>query len=136
MAESRSGAARAGRLLCAEAVDIAIGTGDPQLIAGALLASAETMVEEGNGKRALELATRAQESFARFGQQESEWRSWLIAAQAKRRLNEPAAASAYASKADAQLSNLEKKWGPEAYSGYLRRPDIQHFRKQLGQLLK
>lgn len=136
LAESRSGAARAGRLLCAEAVDIAIGTGDPQLIAGALLASAETMVEEGNGKRALELATRAQESFARFGQQESEWRSWLIAAQAKRRLNEPAAASAYASKADAQLSNLEKKWGPEAYSGYLRRPDIQHFRKQLGQLLK
>ena len=135
LAESRSGASRAGSLLCAEAVDMATGTGDPQLIAGALLASAEAMLEDGDGKRALEIATRAQESFARFGQQDSEWRAWLIAARAKQRVSELAAAREYASKASVQLSNLEQKWGVEAYSGYLRRPDIQRFHRQLGQLL-
>lgn len=135
LAESRSGAARAGSLLCAEAVDMATGTGDPQLIAGSLLASAESLLRAGDGKRALEIAMRAQKSFSRFGQQESEWRAWLIAAQAKRRLSEPSAARECVSKADARLLNLEKLWGQETYRGYLRRPDVQQFRKQLGLLL-
>jgi serine/threonine protein kinase/Tfp pilus assembly protein PilF len=135
LAAIRSGAPRAGSHLCAEAVDMASSTGDPQLIAGALLASAEAMLESAEAERALETALQAQKSFARFGQQDSEWRAWLLAAQAKRRLGEIAAAREYASNAGARLSNLEQKWGPEAYNGYLARPDVQHFRKQLGQLL-
>jgi serine/threonine protein kinase/Tfp pilus assembly protein PilF len=135
LAAIRSGAPRAGSRLCAEAVDMASSTGDPQLIAGALLASAEAMLGSAEADRALETALRAQKSFARFGQQDSEWRAWLLAAQAKRQLGEIAAAREYASNAGARLSNLEQKWGPEAYNGYLARPDVQHFRTQLGQLL-
>jgi tetratricopeptide (TPR) repeat protein/tRNA A-37 threonylcarbamoyl transferase component Bud32 len=135
LAEIRSRATRRGSLLCAEAVDMASGTGDPQLIAGALLASAEGMLESGDAQRALEISMRAQDSFARFGQQDSEWRAWMIAAQAKQRLGEPGAAREYALNAEARRSNLEQKWGQEAFGGYLRRPDVQHFRKQLGELL-
>jgi hypothetical protein len=93
------------------------------------------MQASGDAQRALEIALQARESFVRFGQQDSEWRAWLVAAQAKQRLGEAASAREYAANADAQLSNLGQKWGPEAYNGYLARPDIQHFRKQLGHLL-
>lgn len=135
LVESRSRVARAGSKWCEEAVELATSTGDPQLLSSALLASAEASLESGDSQRALEKAMQARESFARFGKQDSEWRAWLIAAQAKHRLGEGAAAFEYATNANAQLSNLEQKWGLEAYNGYLARPDIQHFRKQLGQLL-
>jgi tetratricopeptide (TPR) repeat protein len=134
LAQSRSGAPRAGSILCDQAVDLANITGDPQLVSGALLAFAEATLENGDAQHAVEIALRVQESFARFGQQDSEWRAWLIAAQARRRLGEEAAAREYASNADARLSILAQRLGPEAYSGYLARPDVQHFRKQLGQL--
>jgi ATP/maltotriose-dependent transcriptional regulator MalT len=135
LAENRSGAPRVGVHLCEEAVEMATATGDPRLLSIALLASAEVVLESGDSQRALETALRARESFVRFGQQDSEWRALLIAAQAKQRLGEVAAAREYATTANAQLSNLEQKWGPEAYNGYLARPDIQYFRKQLGQVL-
>ena len=114
---------------------MATGTGDPQLISSALMASAEALLESGEPQRALETAQRAQESFARFGQLDSEWRAWLIASQAKRRLGEDAAAREYASIAAARLSSLEQRFGVETYNGYLKRPDVQQFRKQLNQQL-
>jgi serine/threonine protein kinase/tetratricopeptide (TPR) repeat protein len=135
LAETRSGNARAGRRLTAEAVEMANITGDPQLISSAFLASAEALLESGEPLRALVTALKAQESFARFGQQDSEWRAWLIAAQAKRRLGEDAAARAYASNADRLLLSLEQRFGSEAYHGYMKRPDVQQCRKQLDQLL-
>jgi tetratricopeptide (TPR) repeat protein len=135
LAQTRSGAARAGRRLCEEAVEQATRTGDPQLFSGALLASAEAMLESGEAQRALETALRAQESFEHFGKQESEWRAWLIAGRASQRLGKEMAARDYASNAYARLSNFEQTSGPEAYNGYLMRRDIQHSRKQLDQLL-
>lgn len=136
LAQVRSGEARAGRLLCEEAVDLATNTGDPRLISGALLSAAEAMLERGEAQRALETAIRAQESFARFGQQDSEWRAWLVAGQAKRRLGDEAAARECASNADTRFSSLAQKLGPEAFNSYLTRPDVVHFRAQLDQLLK
>jgi tetratricopeptide (TPR) repeat protein len=135
LAQSRSGAAVAGSRLCKEAIQMAISTGDPQLLSGALLASAEAMLESGDAHRALETAQQARESFVRFGQQESEWRAWLIAAQTKRRLGEETLVHEYASNANARFIDLEQKWGSEVYKGYLARPDIQRSRKQLEQLL-
>lgn len=76
-----------------------------------------------------------QSQIALSHQQDSEWRSWLIAAQAKQHLSDVAAAREYAKNAEIQLSTLEQKWGSEAYNGYLARPDIQFFRKQLGQVI-
>ena len=136
LAQARSGAVRSAMLLCKDAIDMAAGTSDPRLISGALLASAETMLDNGEAQTALEAALRAQESFARYGKADSEWRAWLIAAHASQQQGNETAAHEYSSYAGARLSELEQKWGSEAYNSYLQRSDIKHFRKQLEQLLK
>jgi ATP/maltotriose-dependent transcriptional regulator MalT len=136
LALARSGELHAGSLLCEQAVDMAALTGDPQLLSGALLASAEAMLENGDPQRALEIALQTQASFARFGQQDSEWHAWLIAALATERTGDATARREYASQADIVLSNLTQKWGVETYHSYLARLDVQRSRKQLGQVLK
>ena len=136
LAQARAGVTRGTKLLCQEAIDMAAGTADPQLLSGALLASAEALLYSGEAQPALEAALRAQESFARYGKSDSEWRAWLIAAQASQRLGNQTAAHEYSSYAVARLSDLEQKWGSKAYNGYLARADIMQFRKQLDQLLK
>ena len=136
LTESRSGATRAGRRLCEAAVDMATHTGDPNLLSAALLASAEVMLDGGEAQPALQTALRAQESFARFGQRDSEWRAWLIAALAGQRLGKETVMREYASNAKARLTNLEQEWSAEAYRGYLSRQDVQRSLKQLDLLLK
>jgi serine/threonine protein kinase/Tfp pilus assembly protein PilF len=136
LAQARGGAVLSPKLLCEDAVNMATSLGDPQLLTGTLLSCAEEMLDGGETQRALETVLRAQESFARFGKEDSEWRAWLIAGQASRRLGKEADAHEYASYAVNRLSELEQKWGSEAYSGYLTRSDITHFRNQLEQLLK
>jgi tetratricopeptide (TPR) repeat protein len=136
LALARSGKARAGKILCEEAVDMAAGTGDPKLLSDALLAHAEVILESGEAQGSLEAALRAQASFASFGQQDSEWRAWLIAARAAGRLSDATARREYAVQAETALSNLTRKWGAEAFQSYLVRPDVQHSRKLLGQLLR
>jgi serine/threonine protein kinase/Flp pilus assembly protein TadD len=135
LALARSGEPRAGKLLCEKAVDMAAATGDPKLLSDALLARAEVMLENGEPQGAVEIALQAQASFARFGQQDSEWRAWLIAARATERLGKATASREYATRAVTVRSNLTQKWGAEASHGYLDRPDVQHSRKQLSQLL-
>jgi hypothetical protein len=63
---------------------------------------------------------------------ESEWRAWLIAARASRRQNNEDEARRDMAQAREILSRLEQKWGTEAFTKYLDRPDIQVSRKQLG----
>jgi len=134
LAQSRSGSPRAGMLLCDEAVQIATRLGDQQLLSHALLDFAEAALESGEAQRALDSALRAQESFARFGKSDSEWRTWLIAARAERRIGDANTAGQYAQRAANRLSELEQRWGSEGYHGYLQRSDITHFREQLNQL--
>jgi serine/threonine protein kinase/tetratricopeptide (TPR) repeat protein len=134
LAQSRSGSPRLGILLCEEAVQIATRLGDQQLLSQALLDFAEAALESGDTQRALDSALRAQESFARFGKSDSEWRAWLIAARAEKRLGDANTAGQYAQRAATRLSELEQRWGSEGYNGYLQRSDITHFRQQLEQL--
>jgi tetratricopeptide (TPR) repeat protein len=136
LAEARSGRSRTGALLCEDAVKMAARTGDPQLLSGALLASAEAMLEGGEAERALATALRALESFARYGKRESEWRAWLIAGRASNRLGKESEARNYASNAYDRLSSLEQQWGAESFSSYVTRRDIQQSRKQLDRLPK
>jgi len=136
LAQARSGDMREARPLCDDAVNMAAGTGDPQLLSSARLSCAEAMLDGGEAQHALETALQAQDNFARFSKQDSEWRAWLIAAQASSRLGKEAAAHEYASYAVNRLSDLEQKWGSEAYNSYLTRSDIMHFRKQTDRLLK
>ncbi|HEV7473017.1 MAG TPA: hypothetical protein VGN90_03145, partial [Pyrinomonadaceae bacterium] len=126
----------AGRQLCEAAVDMATQVGDQQLISAALLAHAEVILDGGDARGALQTALRAQASFAHFGQKESEWHAWLLAARASQRLRQHAAMREYASNASVGLTSLEQEWGAEPYRGYLSRQDIQRSLKQLGPLLK
>jgi serine/threonine protein kinase/Flp pilus assembly protein TadD len=133
--QSHAGATRAGRQLCEAAINMATQTGDQQLISAALLAHAEVLLDGGDAREALQTALRAQASFEHFGQKESEWRAWLVAARASQRLSQQAVMREYASNANARLTSLEQEWGAEPYRGYLSRQDIQLSLKQLGLLL-
>jgi serine/threonine protein kinase len=136
LAQTRSGSKQSARLLCETAMQKADATADPQLLSGAWLSCSESMLDSGETQRALETALSAQQSFARFGKMDSEWRAWLIAAQASERLGKEAAANEYASRAVNRLSELEQKWGSETYTTYLTRADVIRFRKQAEQVLK
>jgi hypothetical protein len=135
LAAALSGAAQPARKLCEEAVAMAREANDPQLISSALLALAEVLLQGNEAKRALENALQAQAMFARSGQQDSEWRTLLIAARASELAGNKAARQDYAARADNLCAGLEQKWGKEAYNTYLSRPDIQNYRKQIAQIL-
>jgi tetratricopeptide (TPR) repeat protein len=136
---TRSGAGAAARrvsnLLCNEALGLATQTGDPQLLANTLLASAETLLAGGDAPHSLEAALRSQHSFSSFGQFDSEWRAWLIAASASQNQGISTKAREYVSYATARQGALEQRLGSEAYKGYLSRPDVKHFNQRLAQLV-
>lgn len=128
-----SGAAREGRKLLEETVEKAMRADDPEPLSALLLALAGAMLEDGDAQGALTTALRAQESFARSKQQDSEWRAWLVAARASRRMGDQVKAQEYASRAAALLSGLQQKWGDDNYTSYLARPDVQYYRNQLSE---
>lgn len=133
LAQALSGAKHEARQTCEAAVEMAEKESDPRLLSKALLALAEAMLESGDVQGALATAQRAQEHFARAGQQESEWRAWLIEGRASQRMKNTEATHEYFSHAINLLSTLQQKWGEEGYNGYLARPDIQSYRKQLSE---
>jgi tetratricopeptide (TPR) repeat protein len=120
---------------CQKAFDIATRAGDPRLISSAQLALAETSLASGDTSQALTFALQAQETFARLGSRHSEWRAWLIAAQANQRQRDEAKAQEHAARAAELLAAMEKGLGVNEYKSYLSRPDVQQYRKQLDQLL-
>ena len=135
LAQALSGASREGKVRCQEAVDIARKSGDPSLLAEALLALAEAQVESGDSPEALKSSLEGRELFARFGKQDSEWLACLIAARASRNGGDNPKAREYASSAEQLLSGLEQKWGKDSYNTYLNRADVQFSRKRLSELL-
>ena len=132
LTQSLTGSAREGKSNCEGAVKMAADAGDAALLSRATLALAECYFNGGDGRSALEKATDAQARFAKSGQEESEWRSWVIAALASQRLNDPNKAEEQLARAKAVLSQLQQKWSAEAFKQYLTRPDIQVYYKQIG----
>jgi serine/threonine-protein kinase len=130
-----SGMVSAGQVECQKAVEVATRAGSPRLIASAQLAQAEVMLASGDARGAQAAALQAQETLARLGRRHSEWRAWLVAAQAGRRLQDEAKAREYAARAAELLTALERAWGANDYSGYLSRPDVLRQRRQLDELL-
>jgi hypothetical protein len=97
-----------------------------------MLALAEADLAASDARSALEQATAVQARFAKAGQQESEWRAWLLASLASQRLSDSDKAREQLAQAKAVLSQLQQKWGAEAFQKYLTRPDIQVYYRQLG----
>jgi serine/threonine protein kinase/tetratricopeptide (TPR) repeat protein len=135
LGRASSGARAEGQRLCEEAVAMANKANDPWYVSESLLALADVVLQNGNAQNALTDALRAQEIFDRDGRWESEWRAWLIAAQATRRLGDATRSREYASRGADTISKLEQKWGNESFKGYLKRPDVQRSRKELSDLL-
>jgi tetratricopeptide (TPR) repeat protein len=134
LAEALSGSAAEGRKLCEEAVEQATRAGDAALLSKALLALAQAALESNDAGAALDSARRAQERFAGASQLETQWRTWLVAARARRAQADEAGARDAHAHADEILSQLEQKWGTDAFTSYMSRPDVQISRKQLGGL--
>jgi serine/threonine protein kinase/Flp pilus assembly protein TadD len=136
LAEAFSGSASQGKKLCEEALAAAQALKSRSLITSAQLALAEAMLLNKEAAAALQTALEAQKMFAQSGQKDSEWRALLIAARASELAGNKSAASDYATKADTVCNTLPQVWGAEAYQSYLRRPDIQTYRKQVAQVLQ
>lgn len=135
LAELYSGTTRAGLEKCQKAFDSAMNAGAPRLISNSQLALAEVFLVSGDAANALTFAMQAQQTFARLGSRHSEWRAWLIAAQASRQRQDETKVDEYATRAAGLLTALEKSLGASEYSSYLSRPDVQRYRKQLDELL-
>jgi tetratricopeptide (TPR) repeat protein len=133
LAQSFSGQKRAGRQLCEEALVLATQVGDTELNSAALLSLAETALEDGDARKAQELALQVQKQFAPAEQLASEWRAWLIAARASQSVGDMIKARAQAQEALNSLSRLQQRWGTEVFNTYLARPDVSFTRKQLSQ---
>ena len=135
LAQLRSGTSRAGVAECQKAFDIATRASDPRLISNAQLALAEALLASGDAANALTFALQAQETFARSGSRHSEWRAWLIAAQASRGQQDQKKVEEYAAHAAGLLTALERTWGASDFASYLLRPDVRRNRQQLNELL-
>jgi len=135
LAEALSGAPQPAKLVCQEAAALAKESRTPRLISSAQLALAEVLLLAKDAEGALRAALDAQPLCARSGQQDSEWRAWLMAARASQITGNRSAAQTYASKAQTLCDGLREKWGSDAYEGYLRRPDIQSYRSQIAQTI-
>ena len=127
-----SGHGKDATTLCSEAVKMATQAGENTLLSRALLAQAEVALHNGDAQSALTLALQAQERFAGGSQLESEWRASLIAAEASEKLGDNAKRQQYLADARTNLLRLQKAWGDEVFKGYIGRPDIQLYQKQLG----
>ena len=135
LAEALSGAPQPAKQLCQEAAAMANESKLPRLISSAQLALAEVLVLGRDGAGALKAAMEAQSLCARAGQQDSEWRALLLAASASELAGDRSAAQSYASRARTLCDGLRDKWSPDSYEGYMRRPDIQNYRRQMDQIL-
>ncbi|HEX8921652.1 MAG TPA: tetratricopeptide repeat protein [Pyrinomonadaceae bacterium] len=133
LAQAYSGQARDAKATCEQAVEMAKQSGDAALISRALLALAKVLLESKDAGGALNNALKAQESFNRAGQLESEWQSWLVASRASRLKGDERAAMDQLAQANNVFSKLRQKWGAESFDRYLTRRDIQFSHKQLGE---
>lgn len=135
LAQALSGGAQQAQKLCEAAVSLAKDVNSPRQLSSALLALAEVLLLRSDSRGALTTALQAQAMFSQSGQRDSEWRALLIAARASQLAGDKPAAQTYASRADGLCAGLSQVWGADAYNGYLRRPDIQSYRKQLASIM-
>ncbi len=135
LAQAFSGATREGKTTCEDALTMAQHEGEMALISDAMLALAQALYESGDAEGALKEALAAEKQIARFGEQESEWRAWLIAARSSLRIGDKEGARERYARASDSLAKLQTQWSAEAFEHYQYRPDVQVLRKQLSEAL-
>jgi len=134
LSQAYLGAPQPGRKSCEEAVALAKEVNSPRMISSALLALAEVLLKVNDLEGSLGNALQAQALFAKAGQQDSEWRAFLIAARAAKISGKPDARD-YATRADNLYNGLRDRFGEESFDTYQRRPDIVAYRNQMNEIL-
>src|SRR5438132_6239011 len=134
VAQALSGQARPGQILCEDAVNAATNLGDPLVLAQAQLALAEASLAAGDAQRSITNAQQSRTFFNGAGLAEAEWRAWLIEGLATQKAGDAEKARICLTRAAQLLASLEQKWGAEVFESYLKRPSVQSFRSQLGQI--
>ncbi len=134
LAQVLSGSA-AGQAKCEQGVSDARASGDPWLLAEALLMFAEARLKAGDNAAAQAAAAEAQDIAKRLDSPDTQVMSCFLLARASRGLGDPGKAKEYAMQANTLLSGLEQNWGQDDYNSYLSRPDIQFSRMQVNQIL-
>jgi tetratricopeptide (TPR) repeat protein/predicted Ser/Thr protein kinase len=130
LAQAYAGRHSEAQKYCEEALAASANAGDYNLHSRALLAAAEAAVARKDGQKALSLASQAQERFGRAGQLESEWRAWIVLAQANALLANRDQAAEQLKKALEVSGKLQQQWGTELFKSYNSRPDIQVYTQQ------
>lgn len=131
LAQVFAGTPRKGRLDCERAVKTARETREPSLLAESLLGLAQADFESGDTDGALKASLESQQMLSRLGKPDHEWIALLVAARASRSAGQTEKSAEYASRADSLLQGLQQRWGADNYNSYLKRPDIQFYRKWL-----
>jgi serine/threonine protein kinase len=88
---------------------------------------AEARLRYGDAKGALNSSMVALQVFSKLRESELEWRAWLIAAIAHEKLGELKTAKSEMQRSRALLEELRKKWGLDALSSYIARPDVKYW---------
>lgn len=131
LAQSNLGSYQAGKELCSAALAAANQTGISHLVLGAQMALAETLLDAGDARQALDMSLQCAETARGLGKKHSEWRAMAIAARASSAVGDKLNANDYAGGAIRVMSELESLWGQENYQTYLTRKDIQFYKKLL-----
>jgi len=126
---------RQGLPACEIALELARKSGTPRQVSAALLAWAESRLEDGNPSAAKEAAVSARAQFARGGQRESEARVLLVEARAASVSGDAAAARSLAGEASRSFAALYQAWNADDRASYGSRPDVRHWRSQLKDIL-
>lgn len=134
LVQIRSGARAAGVRTIREALELAKQMNDEYLVSLSMLASAEAHLENDDPAQARSVALEAQQRFRRRRQGDSEWKAWLIAARASQKLSDNTNVRNQVAAANEMFSELEKKWGSDAFNVYANRPDVKIWRRQLENL--
>jgi serine/threonine protein kinase len=129
-----SGTTNAGIEECQQAVELASKNNHGQrMLAEARLALAQAKIGAKSPVGTLNIALQLQNDFSRFGDLESEFQAWLIAALACEK--DRSLAYKYAKNAERARLQLAQKWGALAYDRYTSRQDIQVLKERLAHLL-
>ncbi len=116
---------------CVKAVEAALQTNDLRAVSRAKLSLAEAYLNVGNNKEALEKALEAKDYFVATGQNESGWRSWLIAAKSSKQKGDKEFSRQYSLSVLEVLSKLRSAWGEEYFKSYSNRADIKLYLEQV-----
>ncbi|MEJ7616955.1 MAG: tetratricopeptide repeat protein [Pyrinomonadaceae bacterium] len=135
LASAFAGEKALGSKQCGEAIKAGASVEDVAYSSLARLMFAEAQLEAGDARGARATAEPLLEPFARAGQHNSAWQSYLVVGLADLRAGDRDQARERLARADEFLKEFQTTLKPEAFEGYLSRPDIQLRRRQLNEAL-